>query len=101
MSTRGSLQVKGKTYYMRSDSYPSHAGPILERAAHSKNPVATANRLAGFKWLTQIKGKEAKQWMRDTVFREHGWKIKNKRVSHRESKPKPSSYSVNPFSWGR
>jgi hypothetical protein len=89
MSTRGSLTVKGKTHYIRSDAYPEFAQKILSKAAKSKNPVETANRLAreqGYRddWVDKkpYDKSEAGGWIGDTLFNEHQYRIVGKKALH-------------------
>ena len=89
MGTRGSITVKGKTHYIHMDAYPEFAMPILKKAAKSKNPIATANRLAkaqGYStsWVDSkpMSRHESTNWIGDTLFNEHQYRIEGKRALH-------------------
>lgn len=74
MSTRGSLRIGRKRYYIRSDAYPSFARRVLKGALkRSKTKtgfIKTANKIAGFKWITGIAPKGF-----GYPFEEYKWKV--------------------------
>jgi hypothetical protein len=76
---------KGQTYYIRSDAYPRFAKRILKKAVTARNPIREANKLArteGFRtsWITKMSKAEGKEWLSDRIHREHGYKIKNRKL---------------------
>ena len=84
MSTRGTIKLAGKYYYITSDAYPSHAKRIIRKTKatkpkNAKEFIKTANRTAGFKW---IKGRAGKKY-RESVFNEYNYSAKLKKINRK------------------
>ena len=83
MSTRGLLKVRGRYYYLRSDSYPSAAWEFFRCAtakSHGTAPqvslfIRRLNACAGFKWASPMSRKEGQRFEKDTLFCEYIWSV--------------------------
>jgi len=78
VTTKGSLKVGGKSFYLQSDASPEHATLWLKRALAAKPRtikefVGVVNILAGFDWIyEELKSTNS---FFDSPFEEYRWVI--------------------------
>ena len=87
MSTRGTLKVNGRYYYMRSGSHAARRVLKIAMKTSPRNPrefVKAANDIADFEWLIPMTGMPK---FRGSILEEYVWtaNLKTKRVSGGES----------------
>ena len=92
MSTRGSIVLGGKHYYLQSDAYPSFARDVIKKTLATKPRtvrefIIRANKIAGFKW---INGRAPRDFL-NGVFEEYRWYIDLKK---RKFKGEENIYKV-------
>ena len=92
MSTRGTLEINGKEYYIGSDAYPSVARRKLKQALRDnpKNPrefVRAANEAIGFKWIGPTLKRFPK--FKGSIMEEYCWKVNLRKKTVNQCKRKP------------